>query len=341
MTNFSVIKIIQEELSSLRPKEEKVIRSRFGIGLSPQTLAAIGRDMKLSRERVRQIEKEALRKLSLIIVEKYDNIIQNIVGEFERNGGVILKKELAKEILRHKEKISAEESNALNLLVVLLPQIKSIERDHEFEDSWILASVPKDKMAKVLRVWATHLQKSQKPERIEVLIKENPDSEHHKISILTALPRVSKKIIETYEGSLALVEWPEYNPKTIRDKIYYVLKKNQSPMHFTEIARAIKNEQFDNKKVVVATVHNELISDQRFVLVGRGMYALAEWGYKEGTVKKIIAEILKKSGGALSLKDLCDQVMKQRMVKRNTILINLQTQKQFKKIGRDKYILVG
>jgi len=137
-----------------------------------------------------------------------------------------------------------------------------------------------------------------------------------------------------------LSEWPEYNPRTVRDKIYYVLKKKQAPMHFSEIARAIGQEQFDNKKVIVATVHNELIADDRFVLIGRGIYALAEWGYQNGTVKEIIQSVLTKSQSAMDLQDIYHQVLKQRMVRKNTVLINLQTQKEFKKIGHNKYILV-
>ena len=51
-------------------------------------------------------------------------------------------------------------------------------------------------------------------------------------------------------------------------------------MHFKEVAEAI-SKTF-GKKTHYATCHNELIKDSRFVLVGRGMYALAEWGYQAG-----------------------------------------------------------
>ncbi|GKT08582.1 RNA polymerase sigma factor RpoD/SigA [Desulforhabdus sp. TSK] len=51
-------------LSSLQPREEKILRLRFGIDGQPaETLEKIGQSFKVSKERIRQIEKKALRKL--------------------------------------------------------------------------------------------------------------------------------------------------------------------------------------------------------------------------------------------------------------------------------------
>jgi RNA polymerase primary sigma factor len=55
---------IQMVLKTLTPKEEKVIRMRFGIGADrDHTLEEVGRHLSITRERVRQIEAKALRKL--------------------------------------------------------------------------------------------------------------------------------------------------------------------------------------------------------------------------------------------------------------------------------------
>ena len=64
-------------------------------------------------------------------------------------------------------------------------------------------------------------------------------------------------------------------------------------MHFSEIANAIKKSDFKRKAVTTQAIHNELIKDSRFVLIGRGIYALNEWGYKKGTVADIITEVIK------------------------------------------------
>jgi len=54
----------KEMLSSLTPREEKIIRMRFGIGeKTDHTLEEVGQDFNLTRERIRQIESKALKKL--------------------------------------------------------------------------------------------------------------------------------------------------------------------------------------------------------------------------------------------------------------------------------------
>jgi RNA polymerase primary sigma factor len=55
---------VRQVLSTLTPREEKVLRLRFGIGeKSDHTLEEVGRDFQVTRERIRQIEAKALRKL--------------------------------------------------------------------------------------------------------------------------------------------------------------------------------------------------------------------------------------------------------------------------------------
>jgi len=132
---------------------------------------------------------------------------------------------------------------------------------------------------------------------------------------------------------IGLKRWPSVNPRNVRDKIYYVLKNAGKPLHFVEITAAIAESRFDQKKVVRATVHNELIADRRFVLIGRGIYALREWGYSDGTVYEVIKNILSNAKSPMPVSEIIELVSKSRKVKRNTIVINLQTKKEFKRVG--------
>jgi thioredoxin reductase len=115
------------------------------------------------------------------------------------------------------------------------------------------------------------------------------------------------------------------------------MRRNGSPMHFKEVADSI-SKTF-NKKVHYATCHNELIKDPRFVLVGRGMYALSEWGYKAGIAREVIRDILKRDG-PLSKEEVVKRVNKERYFKTNTILVNLVNQKYFKKNKSGLYTAV-
>ncbi len=64
MMNLSLSEQTRRVLSTLTPREEKVLRMRFGIGEeSDHTLEEVGKDFNVTRERIRQIEAKALRKL--------------------------------------------------------------------------------------------------------------------------------------------------------------------------------------------------------------------------------------------------------------------------------------
>jgi Fe2+ or Zn2+ uptake regulation protein len=147
---------------------------------------------------------------------------------------------------------------------------------------------------------------------------------------------VSKNIQQNPYGDVGLREWPEISPSTVRDKIYLVLKKHGEPLHFEDIAKHINRAKFDDERALAPTVHNELIKDERFVLVGRGLYGLQEHGYQPGTAREVIAKVLK-TKGALNTAEVMDAVNKQRFFKPNTILINLQNRSFFERSADGKY----
>jgi predicted Zn-ribbon and HTH transcriptional regulator len=147
---------------------------------------------------------------------------------------------------------------------------------------------------------------------------------------------ISKKFATNPFNDFGLAHWEEINPKTARAKAYLVLKKENKPLHFKQIADIINKAGFKDKKVYAQTIHNELIKDPRFVLVGRGMYGLKEQGYMPGTAKDIITKILK-SKGPLSADQVIKLVSEQRFLKENTILLNLQNKRHFKKLPDGRF----
>ena len=151
---------------------------------------------------------------------------------------------------------------------------------------------------------------------------------------------VSKDIKQNVFGRWGLATWSDIKPRGTREKAYLVLKTGGKPLHFREIAKLIDEHGLHQKKRQShpQTVHNELIKDERFVLVGRGLYALTEWGYTAGVVKDVLREILQNEG-PLSREELIDKVRKERYVKDNTIVVNLQDGNLFKRLGNGTYTL--
>src|SRR4029079_12851989 len=189
----------------------------------------------------------------------------------------------------------------------------------------------KDQVAKILEA----IKKIGEPTTVAKIAEKVGDSD---LKHVTALASISKQIA-SLNGRWGLTKWPMVNPKNIRDKIYVILHENGKLMHFNEIAEAIKGSEFKRKDVTTQAIHNELIKDKRFVLIGRGIYALKEWGYEKGTVADIISEILRKEGKALHRDEIVKRVLKSRYVKEATILLNLQGKTQFKRVAKATYVL--
>ncbi|MEK9155966.1 MAG: sigma factor-like helix-turn-helix DNA-binding protein [Patescibacteria group bacterium] len=339
MKDFSPYNIVSEALVCLRENERKVVSGRFGIASPRQTLSMIGKSLGLSRERVRQIEREGLRRLAGAILEKHRGVTAKMVEVFEKSGGVAVGHKMAEKFLAEAYQGDVNQFNSLNLILFILPEIRRIKKTRELEEGWILAKIQREEAVKVINEWVSHLNKTSVPATLDVLLKAHPHHQQYEVAFLSELPSISKKIIKTDEGQIGLSSWSEINPKNVRDKIYYILKRSGHPLHFEEIARRIAEQNFDKKRIVRATVHNELIADERFVLVGRGIYALAEWGYDPGTVMEVIIGILAQAKEGMATEDIIQAVLKKRVVKRNTILINLKTRPQFKRLRNDRYVL--
>jgi len=157
--------------------------------------------------------------------------------------------------------------------------------------------------------------------------------------ILYSILKAAKKVEQNKFGHWGMHNSREIKPKTINDKIYLILKNYNKPMHFAEIADAINKISFDGKKANAATVHNELILDKKYVLVGRGLYGLKEWGYRQGTVADVIKEIINENGGPMTKEEIIEKVLEKRMVKKATIVLALMNKDNFNKTG-NKYSIV-
>ena len=337
MTRFTTQQLnslVDSALDTLKKdRDREVLRRRGGINIEAQTLEQIGKDLNITRERVRQIEKAALTKLQENANNEHD--FSAVVTEvISKKGGLVSLGSLSEVIAIE----GATEPQAI-FLIKINPELVYIDKNDNYSSLIADADVfNADKVKKLHDSVISSIKEISKPSKFENIHKliDGP----HSIETLQELAKSSNQISEL-DGLWGLTVWPEVNPKSIRDKIYLVLKKTGRPMHFSDIADRISTLAANPKKVTTQAVHNELIKDKRFVLIGRGIYALAEWGYRSGTVADIIEEVLQGEGGPLSKDEIVKRVLARRQVKTTTIVLNLQEKPQFKRVEKGIYTLAS
>lgn len=337
--------IIEDMFLVLTTKEKEVIVKRFSLDNKPkQTLEKIGQSFSVTRERIRQIEKIALSKLRRTVQKTKLSIINDLAKEIlTANGGILLEKKLVAEILNNILSKQEVDGNIIKLALNINPDINKIEKTNVYKPFWHMVSISMDDIKLIIDTGISTLTKKSDvvtDEKIAAEVLSALEEKGKKYSapmILSAL-EVDKRVKRIKEG-YGLMSWRHINPRSIRDKAYIVLKKTSStPLHFVEIANRIAASGFDKKVVTTQAVHNELIRYDQFVLVGRGLYALKEWGYKKGTVADVIESLLRKKN-PMTKQEIIQGVLKQRQVKKGTISLNLQKNPQFVRVGRAVYKL--
>ncbi|MBI4033808.1 hypothetical protein HY379_02295 [Candidatus Saccharibacteria bacterium] len=328
--------VVKDVLNTIdRDREKEIISRRFGLFDRKETLEQIGELLGITRERVRQLEKAVVTRLKLAGKElpHIQKVESTLANHLKQMGHVARTSELATKVGSGNPKIS---QSRVAFLAHLSPGLTVIEdNDHFFHAIGLAAKHSEKQTREHVEQIVEAIRQIGQPTDIAAVAKNVGSSEHQHIQ---ALAGISKNIAHLH-GRWGLIKWPMVNPKNIRDKIYVILHDNKKPMHFSEIAEAIKKSDFKRKDVTTQAIHNELIKDGRFVLIGRGIYALKEWGYKRGTVADVIAEVLRKEGGPLHRDEIVRRVLKSRQVKETTILLNLQGKPQFKRVAKATYTL--
>ena len=336
MSKVNYWQLYQKLTKGLTQKTKDIFDRRFGVKTGQQeTLESIGRSMDITRERVRQIESAGF---SFVKKQNKDTLAQTfeaLVSYFEGKGGF------------KKEDIALEEIGGKNekpyvlFLLTLGERFSRVCAKKDFYSFWSTIQSPEAKIKETLGALVADISKQGSP-----MLKKDFSasfalkSKLNKEALLSYL-EISKRIQENKEGKIGLIDWPEIKPRGVRDRAFLVFKKHQKPLHFTKVAEMIDELEYNlpNKKTYPQTVHNELIKDTRFVLVGRGTYALQEWGYNPGTIKDVIVKVLGEKKEALDKDVIVKEVLLQRMVAKNTVLMNLNNKKYFQKDEAGKYLL--
>jgi len=320
-----------------REREREIVSRRFGLFDRKETLEQIGELLGITRERVRQLEKSVVNRLKASAEQgtlpRVPEIQTTYVEKLKALGSVARVSRLTEEVSSDSSKL---EQARVAFLASLCPDLVVINEDDHFYHAVGIRKNRDDKaikadVAKIIDA----IKKIGEPTTVDAVTKQSGVGNDKETEALASI----SKHLATLNGRWGLVKWPMVNPKNIRDKIYVILKEHGKHMHFNEIADAIKKSEFKRKDVTTQAIHNELIKDKRFVLIGRGIYALKEWGYEKGTVSDIIADVLKSEGGPLHRDEIVKRVLKSRYVKETTILLNLQGKPQFKRVAKATYAL--
>jgi len=343
LTSSNIEKMFSWVLESLSEKERIVIERRIGLNGEKETLQNIWNSFKpaITRERVRQIEDAGIKKVGRIIKATDLSEIQEMAREIiSHHWGVLTREKLIGAIISNMN--LSKEINAHILEVIVQSDFETNKSKPRLgtQTYFTLPNVTR-KSIDAIHKEALKILKRRKDvmERSELYsqIAENIESQVWKLEnvFIDSSLDIFDDIVKGEEVLIGLTRWKILNPKTLKDKAIYVMKKDKVPMHFIDISNKISD--YLGESVKINTIHNELIRNEEFILIWRWIYALKEWGFKPGTVLDVILDILGKNWGPMTTEDIIKKVLKVRNVKKTTIYMNLQNKKAIERVGRNFY----
>lgn len=319
----SVSQIIKQLFNGLPERQREILESRYGLaGQDAATLAAIGDKYHVTRERIRQLESLAL-KVVRDNAPKTDlsKFVSLVSVRLEEVGGA-MREDVLVDYLQPRLGGAGGNRNASRFLLEVSGSVFEHREDDHFHTFWYLSDEHrKGALDSINRLHQSFKSKS---------APSVPPTDSLTLNFVS----ISKLFATNPYGQFGLAEWSHVVPKNARDWAYLVMKKENRPMHFNEIAAAIT--KLSGKRSNPQTVHNELIKYDDFVLIGKGTYALSERGYQPGVAWEVIDRILRKQG-PLNSREVIKQVSKERLFKENTVFINLQNKQRFKRMSDGRY----
>ena len=343
MNEIQTAEAIKKIMSELPTRSQEVLEQRFGLkkGQKRYTLDAIGQGYGITRERVRQIENASKNLILetdslLMYIKKTVKELERVINNF---GGMVAEKDLLNNFTEDKD--AQDHLHFILKLSEPFTDIKSTDlRDkiwYTKEDSYNAFSKSLDKLYKDIESDELLTEKEIIQRFTDKLSEQTDNKKLLQNTTVKKLILLSKKIGSNKLNQWGRAESRNITTKGVKDSAFLILNELKEPLHFRELTDII-SDRF-GKKVNVAAVHNELIKDDRFILVGRGQYGLSTWTqFSGGTVKEVIMEILEKNKKGMTKNEIIDAVKKKKNVRKQTVVINLSN-KAFKKNKEGKFIL--
>ncbi len=340
-TLHNINEIVDNLLLLLSDKEKIVIKKRFNLDNDGKhTLESIGQEFSVTRERIRQIENNALNKMKRNVFNTaLKNLHEFVTSYVREHGGLYRQETLVNDLMTLSTQDRDLHVPSINLSLVLHDDLDSVRNTINFHPYVRIKNMRDQSIKHASNHLINQLHKHGDVRNIEKIHHESKNyfkDIDFDIDKLKSLVDIDKRLTLLDDALIGLREWRHIHPRTLRDKIMYILRNDKKPLHFGKISEKIIDANFDNKNVNVQAVHNELIRHDSFVLIGRGIYAMAEWGYERGTVADVIVKILAEKG-ELDMDDIIAEVLKKRQVKKITIQLALKNTDKFERVGRKRY----
>jgi len=348
IANFEPSSILNLLFANLSDRERQVIVHRYGLDESEaKTLEEIGKLFDVTRERIRQIENSTIKKIrNHPDIEAKLKPVENMITDIlEEHGGIMREDTLYENILNYGTSRNIDRAATSFIISKLLDsKLDKVVKNKRMHDSWKLPTAEIgfiediiDDLVDILKDRTDPIAKRSIVDKIQKrpIAEKYTDKLSEKV-IHNALDLTSKINNNPYD-EWGLANWRSIKPKRMNDKISLVMRKHGKPLHFTEIAEKINEAKFDSKTAYPATIHNELILDDQYVLVGRGIYALKEWGFQPGVVADVISAVMNEAGKPLTKNEIVEKVLAKRMVKQSTIQLALMNKKRFNRVEHNKY----
>jgi hypothetical protein len=341
---------LKDVLVYCKPKERLVLMKKFGLDGSKEVpLQRIGKEYNLTRERIRQIETQALMRFRRLIVgnDTYIDVLEEAKKILDSHGGVLTEDLLiAKIVNKNMFKFSKQE---LKVILVSDFDVTYLKRNKYLNKSFYLEPLYEDVLTKMVLFIDDYFVKREKSQDLyefigflkEEFSKEYNDIHYFKNDLFYINFFETIRELNVFDGKVGLPEFPDVNPKTIKLKILYTMRRINKPIHYQELPAKIM-EWFPAKSVKLNTVHNELVKNNDvFVNLGLGIYGLKERGYEGGMVKDILVRIFERNNRPMNVKELCREMLKEKMVSPNTVMLNLQKYKElFQRVEKGVYELI-
>jgi len=328
-------------------KAKDIIKRRYGlVNGERQTLEEIGEHYKVTRERIRQIQVKALKRMrhpTSLAVKPLINLIEVVIFQ---NGGLLSAEEADRIIPKALGGISEDGSSVLDL-VCDLRGIQSCKIGDIPIYSPLLNGVSlcklSEKIIVLIKKESLGIDVSSIVRQIKLFGKitdERFNPQDFVLKYCKTDPRIEEIGLASAEVEVIFRHYTSgFAKKGWVDLMVRVLEEEQMPLHFTEITNKVNDLMSNTRRQLdVRRAHSVLIESEAFAHSGiHGTYGLTSWGLRKDTTPELVEECLRKAGFPLHWKQIYNYVSKYKDSKQESITSVLETNRMFKKIESGIY----